>query len=61
MNGKDDDPGMHHRIFVRLHFRRSGLDVPSDTRDRKPDQCVGKRIAEVVVQSDSCIRTKEEK
>ena len=42
-------------------FRRSGLDVPSDTRDRKPDQCVGKRIAEVVVQSDSCIRTKEEK
>ena len=30
-------------------------------RDRKPDQCVGKRIAEVVVQSDSCIRTKEEK
>ena len=52
---------MHHRIFVRLHFRRSGLDVPSDTRDRKPDQCVGKRIAEVVVQSYSCIRTKEEK
>ena len=44
---------MHHRIFVRLHFRRSGLDVPSDTRDRKPDQCVGKRIAEAVVQSDS--------
>ena len=35
------------------------MDVPSDTRDRKPDQCVGKRIAEVVVQSDSCIRTKE--
>ena len=52
---------MHHRIFVRLHFRRSGLDVPSDTRDRKPDQCVGKRIAEVVVQSDSCVRTREEK
>ena len=44
---------MHYRISVRLHFRRSGLDVPSDTRDRKPDQCVGKRIAEVVVQSDS--------
>ena len=53
--------GMHHRISVRLHFRRSGLDVSSDTRDRKPDQCVGKRIAEVVVQSDSCIRTKRRK
>lgn len=44
-----------------MHFRRSGLDVSSDTRDRKPDQCVGKRIAEVVVQSDSCVRTREEK
>ena len=52
---------MHHRISVRLHFRRSGLDVSSDTRDRKPDQCVGKRIAEAVVQSDSCTRTKEGK
>ena len=50
---------MHHRIFVRLHFRRSGLDVPSDTRDRKPDQCVGKRIAEVVVQSDSASEQKK--
>lgn len=52
---------MCYRISVRLHFRRSGLDVPSDTRDRKPDQCVGKRIAEAVVQSDSCVRTREEK
>ena len=36
-------------FLVRLHFRRSGLDVPSDTRDRKPDQCVGKRIAGIVL------------
>lgn len=39
---------MHHRIFVRLHFRRSGLDVPSDTRDRKPDQCVGKGLRKLL-------------
>ena len=44
-----------------LHFRRSGLDVSSDTSDWKSDRCVGKRIEEAVVQSDSCIRTKEEK
>ena len=61
MNGRMTISGMHHRIFVRLHFRRSGLDVPSDTRDRKPDQCVGKRIAEAVVQSDSCSQNKRRK
>ena len=44
-----------------MHVRRSGLDVSSDTRDWKPDQCVGKRIAEAVVQSDSCVGTREEK
>lgn len=39
---------MHYRISVRLHFRRSGLDVSSDTRHRKPDQCVGKGLRKLL-------------